>query len=228
MKKSRIALVIALITVMLFTFAGCGGDEDKFVGTWTTKIDMLPALEYGMNEAAIGDEETSEALKYFEFSSFEIVYCYTFNDDGTYKFTIDEDELAKEIDKLRSEARVGLEKMIQDVIDAYKYNVTLEEYAELAEFDFDATAIEMFPDSMIDELVADLKIEGNFEAKDGKLYCSDGLEYAIDELYYETYEISDTELKILDCVVPADEISALDELEEYGVEIYPMTLTRAK
>lgn len=228
MKKSRIALVIALIAVMLLTFAGCGGDEDKFVGTWNAKIDMLPALEYGMNEAAAEDETYAETLKYFEFSSFEIVYCYTFNDDGTYKFSIDEEALANEVEKLRGEAGAGFEKMIRDIIDENYLDVTVEEYLEIAELDIDETALEMFPDSLIDELVADLKAEGNFEAKDGKLYCSAGYDYAIDELYYEKYEITDNELKILAYVVPVDEISSLDELEEYGVTIYPMTLTRVK
>lgn len=228
MKRSRIALVIALIAVMLFTFAGCGGDEDKFVGTWNVKIDMLPALEYGMNEAADEDETYAETLKYFEFSSFEIVYCYTFNDDGTYKFSIDEEALAKEVEKLRGEAGAGFEKMIRDIIDENYLDVTVEEYLEIAELDIDETALEMFPDSLIDELVADLKAEGNFEAKDGKLYCSAGYDYAVDELYYEKYEITDNELKILEYVVPVDEISSLDELEEYGVIIYPMTLTRVK
>ncbi len=228
MKRTRIALLITLVTVMLFTFAGCGGDEAKFVGTWSTKIDMLPALEYGMKEAAAEDPESAEIMDYFQFSSFNIVYTYTFTEEGTYKFSVDDVELEKEVEKLRKEARAGFEQMIQDIIDDNDLDVTVEEYAEIAELDLDETVREAFPDEMIDELLADLKAEGNFEAREGKLYCSDGLEYAIDELYYETYEITDNELKLIDCIVPVDELSSLQELEEYGMEIYPMTLTRVK
>lgn len=228
MRKGRIALVIALVAVMLFAFAGCGGDEEKFVGTWNATIDMLPAFEYGMNEGAKEDPESAEILEYFEFSSFELVYTYTFTEEGTYKCTIDDEALQKQLEKLRNEARTGFEKFCQAQIDENELDVTLEEFIEIAELDIDATVLEMFPDSMVDELVADLKLEGNFEAREGKLYCSDGLEYAIDELYYETYEITDTELKLIDCIAPADDLSALKELEELGMEIYPMTLTRVK
>ena len=228
MKRTRIAVLITLVAVMLFTLAGCGGDEAKFVGKWSTSIDMLPVFEAGMKEGAAEDPESAEILDYFEFSSFELTYTYTFNEDGTFKGAVDEDALAKQLDNLRAEARKGFEKMLQEQIDANNLDMTVEELAKEADIDIDATVNEMFTEEMVDELTGDMNIEGNFEAREGKLYCSAGLEYAVDEAVYETYEITDTELKLIEYVGDEDEVSALEELEEYGVEIYPMTFTRVK
>lgn len=227
MKRTRFALLITLVAVMLFTLAGCGaGDEAKFVGSWSTTIEMLPALEAGMKEGAAEDPESADMLKYFEFSSFEITYKYTFTEDGTFKGEVDTDALAIQIENLEKEARAGFEKMIQEQIDANNLDMTVEEFAKEADIDIDAAASDMFTAEMVEDLVSGMNTEGNFEAREGKLYCSAGLEYGIDEAVYNTYEITDTELIILDYIGPEDELSALEEYEEYGIEMYPMTFTR--
>lgn len=212
MKKS-ISLVISvlLILALMLSLTGCG-EQKKFVGSWEATIDMTDFINQGIAE----DEEMAEYLKIKEF---ELVMKMTFKDDGTYKAYIDEKELEKTFESAKEDFKEGMNKYFEDYIDSMGLGLTVDEVLKESGVDMDSLMEEAFGDELYKSLTDELASEGNFEAKDGKLYLSDGLAKDIDEDVYDTYEISENELKLIE--------SFGDDAEDSeDMNLYPMTFKK--
>ncbi|MBQ9994274.1 MAG: hypothetical protein IJP17_06140, partial [Clostridia bacterium] len=186
-------------------------DTQKFYGTWSGELDVTDYMNESLAEGA------GEMADYLKVNEFTFVYMITFNEDGTYSTAVDEEALTVTMDNLKADLVAGVSKFYEDT--AAQYDVTLEEFLEAAEMTTDdivALVDESFPESMFTEMVEGFVSEGNFKVKEGKLFCSAGLEYNVDENVYETYEISENQLVLTDYVG--------GEAPEF--DIYPMTLTR--
>ena len=77
---------------------------------------------------------------------------------------------------------------------------------------------EAFSAESMEDIADEFFNEGNFEADDGKLYLSDGYDYAVDPNSYETYELSDNQLVLTSGVDP--------EFDEEDLAAYPITFEK--
>lgn len=143
----------------------------------------------------------------------------TFREDGTYSMTVDKEKLNASIEQLKQVLSAGLTRYMQDLIDASGTEITVEELMNTLGISVDTLLADAINDEVINALIAECTFEGNFNAKDGKLFTSAGKEFGIDENFYETYEVTEDTLTLLS-IVSGEESSRLDET------LYPITLKR--
>lgn len=206
MKNFKKVISFALILCMLFAFAGCGAkEEDKFVGTWKATVDMSQAV---MDEIAASDPN-GELSPYVDLEGYAFDYVWTFNEDGTYTMSVTKESAQAAADALEATLRSTFEKMILDQFAQQGYtDITLDEALSTTGMDIDSLVAQSMEGLDVDDLVDDFYNEGNFSAKDGRLYFSAGKQYAVDENVYDTYEFTaEGALKITDEVDPSDSSS---------------------
>ena len=120
MKKCGITLSVLLLTLCLL-LSGCGGsDKDKFVGTWSANVDMTDII----NDSLAEDPETAE---YFTVDNFGMTLLFTFEEDGSYKITADEDAFAKSCDSLIETITEGATKYLEDTAKAEGLDMTADD-----------------------------------------------------------------------------------------------------
>lgn len=199
--KKRIVSVILMLAMLLALTACGGGDEDKLVGKWKCEMDLADQI----NAEMALDEEMAE---YLNFTSFEIVVYMEFTKDGTYSMYADKDALEATMDVVLEDFADGMAKYLEDMIlSETGVEMSAEDILAASGMTMDDMLAEAFPEGMVDEIADGMKQEGKFEAKDGKLFTSAGLEYNVDPEVYETYELSGSTLTITDYVGDdADEV----------------------
>lgn len=206
-------LCLTAILVMMTMLTACG-EQDKFIGSWKAEVNMA---QYIMERMV---EEDPEVAEYFDIDDFTLVLQMTFNDDGTYETIADEEAAKEAFAGLQQDFKDGMTKYLEDMIKTSGLDMTVDDVLAASETTLDEMVEESFGESVLDEMTAEMKAEGNFEVKEGKICMSDGLEYAVDEKVYDTYEISGDELKLLESFGMEEE----DDLSE----LYPMTFKKVK
>ncbi|MEE0111587.1 MAG: hypothetical protein UEP57_12005 [Oscillospiraceae bacterium] len=212
MKKNVMKLFsLVLVLAMVFTLVGCSaGDKDKLVGTWKCELELADQV----NEEMALDADMAE---YLNFSSFKVVVWMEFTKDGTYSMYADREALQASLDEAVDGFADGMAKYLEDMIlEQTGLEMSAEEILAASGITMDEMLAEAFPDDMADEIADSMEQEGKFEAKDGKLFTSAGLEYNVDPKIYETYELTDSKLTITGYVG--------DEADMYNV--YPMVFEK--
>ena len=210
-KNMSIILSVLLVLALMLSLTGCG-EQKKFVGSWEATIDLTDFINQGIAE----DEEMAE---YLEMEEFALVMKVTFKEDGTYKMYVDEKSAEKAFESAKKDFKQGMNEYFEDYIDSTGLGLTVDEVLESSGVDMDSLVEEAFGEELYNSLVKEMASEGKFEAKDGKLYLSDGLDNDIDEDEYDTYEISNNELKLIESFGDDEE----DSIER---DLYPMTFKK--
>lgn len=206
MKKISAVLSIVLVLSMLLCLTGCSSDADKLVGTWECELDLSEQL----NDELASDPEVAE---FVEIKDFTMVIIMEFEDDGTYSMSVDEDALGETFESLKVDVAEGMAAYLENMaLEEMGVEMTADEIMELAGMNMDDLINSVFTEEMLDELVSGMEQEGNFEAKNGKLYTSAGLDYDVDPEVYETYELDGDELTLLEYHGDDDDV----------MDIYPM------
>ena len=188
--KKRIVSVVLLLAMLLALTACGGGDADKLVGTWKCEMDLAEQINAEMGL----DAETAE---YLNFDSFEIVVFMEFNKDGTYSMYADMDALEESLDAAVADFSDGMAQYLEAMIYAQTgVEMTAEEILAASGMTMDDMMAEAFPDDMAEDIAEGMTMEGKFEAKDGKLFTSAGMDYNVDPEVYETYELDGNTLTI--------------------------------
>ncbi len=223
--KKIITSIVCLVLAMciMLSFSGCsmlGGDRAALIGTWEGTIDLSNAIN---SQLTAENEEDAELTELLKVSDFKIGLVYNFNSNGTYSIEGDEEITQASIDKMKTDMRAGLITYFENTIDEANLDITVNELLAMSDTDLDTLMDEAFSELNVESLIGTMEGEGNFEAKDGKLYCSDGLDYAVDRAVYETYEINGDTLTITGG-------SEEDDPEEQTLldAIYPMVFTKVK
>lgn len=196
MKKTISLLLIAVMLCGML--AGCGSKEaDALVGTWKADVDMAEALgEY------VGD--LGELEQYFTMDDFTVSMILVFNDDATYSMTLDRNSAEIAINGLIEDMKGAVYAMLEDQIAQMGLEMTVEEMLEASGMDLDAlmeqSMAELDMESLIDQMVEEASLKGNYDAKDGKLYLSAGLEYKVDTSTYENYTLDGSTLTLTSAV----------------------------
>lgn len=212
--KKKIAALLCLVLMFCMILSGCGSEKDKVLGTWEGTLDMTDALNETI--ASSGDEEMAEYLK---FDSFELKISMTFNEDNTYSLSVDEDHLYEQIDSLMEQMCDCMYRYMEDYVAELGVDMSVDEL--LAQMGY--TMEQLVEESMDKDDLADsfleLETQGNFQVKDGKLFLSEGLSYAVDEDVYELYTVDGNTLTIN----AGSGTSGFDDIGDY---IYPMVLNK--
>ena len=218
-KKKLLALVLAL--ALALSLAACGSARSDIIGTWQGRVDMTEyiasKLDRAYEEFASGDDgvELTSIRDYL--GSFDPVYTYVFNEDGSYALTVDEASLYDQLEEFKT----GLEAYSR-YIYAELLSMTLvelgmadqvngvEELEAIMGVSLDEAISEMlgmelrdFIGQIVEEelgtaqtMAGKINSEGKYKAKDGKLWMSSGLEYDVNPELYDLYSISGSTLTI--------------------------------
>ncbi len=235
MKKFTKILALVLCLAMVFALCACGDsgekkdgeekevvktDSELFVGTWECKVDVTDQLNA---ELAY---EFADAADYIEFDAVYCVFTLTLKDDGTYELSIGMDKSSQK--EFESALEEGLYAYLEDalVLEQEQLGMSDEEYeaaymetygmtpAELC----DETIAQVLDEFDLDDLFGD-ETEGNWKAKDGKLFMTDDLDDEISDGDYDEYEdLSEDGFTLVK--------GFTDGVEDDG-DMYPMVFTKA-
>lgn len=213
--KKIVGLIFALMLAIALT--GCATDSEKLVGKWSGKIDVTDLVSDSVAESGYGD--------YFEFDDMYIVLNTTFNKDGTYSSEIDEASVQNVVDELISAVEDGMYDMLEAEISASGMDMSVEDLLAFTGLSMDDIIAELKAmleeEDIVGQMLDGSNAEGKYDAKEGKLFLSAGLDYEIDENVYEVYELDGDTLTISESVGSDDE-SVLDMAED----LYPLIMTK--
>ena len=207
MKKTLAVLLAAMLLAGML--AGCGGDS-AIVGSWEATVDMADQINQQFAAEGMSD--------YINLDSFGIVLCFTFDKDGTYTCSADEDALVQSLEDMKDVMRGGLTKYAEDMItQSGMTDISVDDVFEAAGTSLDELLDEMYSEDDLKDRVDGFAAEGNYKTKDGKLYLSDGLDHIPDDEVYYTYTIEGDTMTFLEGV--GDE-------EGMAAGLFPMELKK--
>src|SRR5699024_7879109 len=105
-----------------------------------------------------------------------------------------EDSVDQAIENLKGDMKNAIYAYAEEVIRQNGLNISPETMFALSGTSVDEIIEEAFSAESMEDIADEFFNEGNFEADDGKLYLSDGYDYAVDPNSYETYELTDNQL----------------------------------
>lgn len=203
------AITLALSVLLLMgLLAGCGGDK-ALVGKWAMTVDMVDALNAGLNSAGLNDA--------MRLSAFVVTMNFTFKSDGTYVCQLNADAFQNTMDALKDEMKTGYAKYIEDKSAAQGTNMTIDEFLAMSGVTIDEALDQFISVDRLAGLADEWAAEGNYKTKGGKLFLSSSLDSQVDPQVYYTYTIDGDSMSFLSGV-GTDE----DELSDY----FPIQLTR--
>lgn len=186
--KKRILSVLVAAVLLLTMLAACGSKTDKaLLGKWVCEMDFGSYLNEGL-------ASEPEVAQYMMVDDFILEVELYLNQDGTYRMTADTTANKASYEEVKSELADGMEAYMSAI--AAEYEITLEDLLAASETSIEEMIEESFGDAMYYEIIGEMESEGKFEAADGKLFMSDGLNYDIDKNVYETYTLNGNTLTI--------------------------------
>lgn len=203
-----VVLAIVLLVVAVYVSTA---DERALVGEWKATVDMTDYLQEKLNSIP-------EFGTYIEVTDFSFDVTYKFNDDFTYSRTVDEDSLDRAIENIKGDIKNAIYAYAEEVIRQNGLNISPETMFALSGTSVDEIVEESYNEELIAEMKEDLFSEGNFEAEDGNLFTSDGVDYMPDPNTYEAYELTDNQLVLTNATGP--------DLDEEDLAAYPMTFEK--
>ena len=201
-----LAIVLLVVAVYIST-----ADERALVGEWKATVDMTDYLQEKLNSIP-------EFGTYIEVTDFSFDVTYKFNDDFTYSRTVDEDSVDRAIENIKGDMKNAIYAYAEEVIRQNGLNISPETMFALSGTSVDEIVEESYNEELIAEMKEDLFSEGNFEAEDGNLFTSDGVDYMPDPNTYEAYELTDNQLVLTNATGP--------DLDEEDLAAYPMTFEK--
>lgn len=176
--KKIIALMLALL--MVFAMTACGGEtattetaaieEKGITGTWSYDFDVIDDLLDSMGSMD-GLED------YVKIDSFVIRILLTFNEDGTYAITIDEDHLRAGAEDLIDSMKEGAKAYFAQTLKDSGVDMSVEDAMAMAGVDLDT----MFTADMImDEIDTTDISAGQYKFENDTLYSSQDVNEAPD------------------------------------------------
>ena len=160
--------------------------DKNVIGTWETSINAAGLI----NEMLSHYSNDPLFLEHVNIEDFVISESYTFNADGTYLLTVDENIVSHSAVKLKKELEGDMSNYLEAYADEHGYFMTADQMLILMGYDSMTDFLDhVFP---LDLLLSTLKPStGYYRAVSGKLYID---EFSGD--FYEFYTIDDDALTI--------------------------------
>lgn len=212
--KKRIAMVLCLMMLLTVCLCGCSSEKDALIGSWTGSVDVAEVINAGVVEGLAGSD--ASLAEYLTVEHMYITMTMTFNEDDTYAVTVDETALNESVDGMVAEVLEGMMRYFEDLLASEELEMTAEELLALSGISVEDLEAEMRASFSTEDLMESLSSQGNFKVSEGKLFLSDGLDYAVDLEIYELYTVEGSTLTI-------DKGTATDEYDDY---LYPMVFTK--
>lgn len=184
MKRSIAWLLCAALLAALL--AGCSGEKKALAGTWSGTADLSQPLNEQV-AAALGEELAG----YFSFPEFTMACRVTFIQQGTYSVCFEEDSVHKAVESIRQGLETGMYAYTEDLLAKEGISVSVEAFLELNGTSMQALLEQALgdPDRLVDDLMAESTLAGNFTAKQGRLMLSDSEKKRPEETAYYTYTL---------------------------------------
>ena len=190
--KKFLCVVLTLV-LLVSVLAGCSSKSDELVGTWEGQIDMTDM---------VNEQLGAEFAGMFTLDDMVFTMSITFNKDGTYQVNLDRESVEAAFNGMVDDMKDGLIDMLEAEIAAMGVDMSVEDMLAASGMDMDQlmeeALAEVDMDSLIDGVMAESSFSGNYKAKDGKLFLSDGLDYQPDPEIYELYSVSGNTLTLTD------------------------------
>lgn len=204
------ALVLALcLTLCACSFVDLGDvidkgkiekpltDEDRILGTWKTTVECGDYFEEVMTQS-VG----TELAAYFPFSAVGFDLILTFDEDGNYTVTLDEDSLQVFADDILDVVLGGLRAYLEETLSGMLGDQTLDEYLNANNMDFEQLLASsgVKPETLTEDILEsfdEANSKGKYRIKNGKLELdSDIHEYVFsdDKLVLEAPENTGDEM----------------------------------
>ena len=206
--KCAICLILVFSTFML-----CGCDDSKsLVGEYEAQRDYAALFNYIMNESA--EENTLKVM------SLKAVEKISFNEDGTYKVAVEENEIENVKRNAREQLRTALVSYYVKLIADSGLNVTADQYLASVGTSFEDLLREMKIEETVEKMFSTSCFEGRYKANKGRLYRSNSLDTTYDKKVYETYTLIGGVLTLKESINEKEEKSE----EEIKIEkmLYPI------
>ncbi len=210
--KKFLALILSAV-LLVGVLAACGGGDkaasgDGLEGTWRTEIDMADMINQKLAAGGMGE--------FVNISDFSITMVMDIKGDGTYAMTVDKDALNGSLEGVKEDMKNGVISYMENMIKEQGLNMSVEDAMAAANISLDDMIDQAFSEEAVGEMTANMNIEGQYKAEDGKFYTSGSVDEAPSD-NYETYTLDgDTlTLDVSDVEVPSS-------LEQF----LPMVFTR--
>lgn len=184
--------------------------RESLLGSWEGSIDITTYLNEQMATAGLGD--------YFVFSDMTMSVVMTFTEEGETTLAIDKDSVNDLMDSLLEQMKGGMNTMLQDLLDSYQIDMTVDEYLQASGTTLDELLEDSMDTAMSDDLFEELEQEGYYSIEDGLLFIADEKDEKMADDEANPYTIEDGVLTI--------EVSEENEDAEYASFMFPMVLTR--
>jgi len=247
MKKGKRLLALALALLMILALTACGAAKNELEGTWNAQMDMRRLLVATVDDEMDFDEFGIEPFSFGDFlEDCSVDMSFEFKNDGTYTKSVDEASV-RQLREVTAKATMEfyyelMVRMLMEQLKEYSPNGSFADVEELDAFLTDVLGMgldgaiesslgmsledyveEVLGDELWDEVLDGLRGEGKYEAKDGKLFLSDGLNYNIDPEIYDTYTLSGNTLTLTDNVGG----EGISEDYAYKDYLYPVSFEKA-
>ena len=223
MNKMKRVLAQLLVLAIGLSLAACGGGKKSdIIGTWQGKIDMteyiVSKLDRGFEETFASGEDGVELTSVRDYlGSFDPVYTYVFNEDGSYALTVDEASLHDQIEEFKTGLEAYCRYFYAEVLSMTLVELGMadqvngvEELEAIMGVSLDEAINEMVGMELRDlisqaveeelgtaqKMAGKINSEGKYKTKDGKLWMSSGLEYDVNPELYDLYSVSGGTLTI--------------------------------
>jgi phage baseplate assembly protein gpV len=184
--------------------------RESLLGSWEGSIDITTYLNEQMATAGLGD--------YYVFSDMTMSVVMTFTEEGETTLAIDKDSVNDLMDSLLEQMKGGMNTMLQDLLDSYQIDMTVDEYLQASGTTLDELLEDSMDTAMSDDLFEELEQEGYYSIEDGLLFIADEKDEKMADDEANPYTIEDGVLTI--------EVSEENEDAEYASFMFPMVLTR--
>lgn len=157
--KKALALVLGA-ALLMGALAGCGkgkSGDSGLVGRWRAGVDISDALNAQTAANGLGEFATV--------SGFELTLALELKDDGTYAL-----DATADLAPVRQQMKAGIETYFQSMLEGQ--DMTVDDALASAGTSVDAILDQTLGQQALDELTADFKAQGQYEAREGKLYWS--------------------------------------------------------
>lgn len=170
-----LCLAMTLSCALLFTACDKKNADDKddegpatIVGDWETVVNFGGMIEEMM--FAEGNEVPEEYKDIFDFSDLKLTMYLSFDEEGKYKTSFDEDSMEKMIDDLLEMLSEAMKELITAMLEAQ--DMTLDEYLDEMGMTWDELMEESFPrEEMMEDI--DTSETGTYKIDGNKLYFDD-------------------------------------------------------
>lgn len=161
MKRIMAALMCVLMVVGML--AGCSPSEhDRLVGRWSGKANLAEAYETLLAKA------DQSLIGHIDIEDFQVELTIQFFDNGTYKCTANEADVAAGVEKMMDAIGDGLAVYLE-----MQTGMTIDELLRASGKDMRGLLEDFFDPDMAGVVKSTLESEGTFEIRKGELTLAD-------------------------------------------------------